>query len=106
LITAKKTAKVHCSSANLEESFRARIMENVKKQGYAAEELGESELEILLRYNQCMLWIRIRKIRKFLGHLDLNPDPLVTVGQIRIQILPSSNKRGKINLDFFCFVTS
>jgi hypothetical protein len=27
---------------------------------------------------------------KFLGHLDLNPDPLVRVGQIRIRILPSS----------------
>ncbi len=48
------------------------------------------------------VWIRIRRIHIILGLLRIRN----LFVRIRIRILPSTSKKMKQNLDFYCFVTS
>ncbi len=55
-----------------------------------------------LAVSRTRIWIRIRRIRLFLGLLAPDPDPLVRDTDPD----PSSSKNSKKSLDSYCFVTS
>ncbi len=62
-------------------------------------------LHTLTKKEALDIWIRIRRIRMFLGLPGPHPDSLVTSTDPG-KILPSSCKNSKKNLDFSWFVTS